>query len=67
MLKCDLIKCVGKRPTGQEEDPALSPCPPWAAAAGVKATAFLCPGGWLGGAWGHAWFLPHRALVGQRV
>lgn len=33
---------------------------------GIKATAFLCPGGWLGGAWGHAWFLPHAALGGER-
>ena len=34
LLKCDLIKCMGKRPTGQEEDPAVSPCPPWAAVVG---------------------------------
>lgn len=25
---------MGKRPTGQEEDPAVSPCPPWAAVVG---------------------------------
>ena len=48
LLKCDLIKCVGKRPPGREEAPAASPALPGLRRAGVRARALLRPGGWLG-------------------